>query len=247
MLSLELYRPKVSIVTVCYQASERLEETIWSVSKQTYDNKEYIIIDGGSTDGTLDILEKHESHIQKQISEPDKGIYDAMNKGLLQTSADSDYVIFMNAGDLFYDRDVLEKALPGHNGKTHLYGNLYKDGRFVSQPARLNNFYLSTKMLCHQSIFFSTKLHRRVLYDLNYHISADYKAILDMIRAGDKFVKVDRTICTYEGGGVSETDRAELFRQRNEIIRDHPKLRRMYLGKSFLKSILPFRKQLKVR
>lgn len=243
----ELHRPKVSIITVCYQAKDRLEETIRSVTGQTYTNKEYIIIDGGSTDGTLQIIGNYARHIDKLLSEPDSGIYDAMNKGLSQTSSDSEYVMFMNAGDLFYDSEVLEKVLPGRRGETHLYGNLFKDGKFVAQPARLGSFFLSTKMLCHQSILFSTALHRNYPYDVNYRISADFKAVLEMIRDGNQFEKVNETICTYEGGGVSDTNREELFRQRLEILQDHPKLNRMYRGKAFLKRCLPFRKQMRVR
>lgn len=235
------YLPKVSIITVTYQAKPRLEPTIQSVMGQTYRNKEYLIIDGGSTDGTVALVDQYRRVVDTFVSEPDKGIYDAMNKGLSLTASDSEYVIFMNAGDVFYNNVVLDAVLPGRRGATHLYGNIQKDGKVVTQPAQLTNLYMSTKMICHQSILFATRLHRRVLYDQSYHISADFKAILEMRGNGDIFDKVDQAICKYEGGGVSDLQRQELFRQRNEIMQQYPALWRMYQGKTLLKRCLPFR------
>ena len=98
----------ISVVTVCYNAVSTIEETMLSVLNQTYTNIEYIIIDGGSTDGTVDIIKKYADRLAYWISEPDKGIYDAMNKGI--AVATGDYINFMNAGDLFYDYDVLQKV-----------------------------------------------------------------------------------------------------------------------------------------
>ncbi|QRG66228.1 glycosyltransferase family 2 protein [Brevibacillus choshinensis] len=239
--------PKISIITVTYQAGRRLEATIQSVMDQTYRNKEYVIIDGGSTDGTLAIVERYRHMIDKMVSEPDNGIYDAMNKGLSLVSPDSDYVMYMNAGDVFYNRVVLDASLPGRRGESHLYGNIHRDGQVCLQPDKLSDFYLSTQMICHQSILFATRLHRRVLYDCSYSISADFKAVLEMRRNKDIFEKVDQIICTYEGGGVSDRHRQELFRQRYEILRQYPMLLRMYRGKTFLKRCLTFRNQLRMR
>ncbi|GED32164.1 glycosyltransferase family 2 protein [Brevibacillus centrosporus] len=239
--------PKISIITVTYQAGERLATTIKSVMSQTYRNKEYVIVDGGSTDETLAIIGRYRRMIDEVISEPDKGIYDAMNKGLSLVSPDSDYVIFMNAGDVFYNHVVLDAILPGRTGDKHLYGNIYRDGQIVSQPVQLSDFYLSTQMICHQSILFATRLHQRVLYDCRYSISADFKAVLEMRKNGDIFEKVDQAICKYEGGGVSDLQRQELFGQRLEILQQYPSLLRMYRGKTFLKRCLPFHNQLRMR
>jgi len=239
--------PKVSIITVTYQAGERLAATIQSVMGQTYRNKEYIIVDGGSTDETLALLERYRRVIDSFRSEPDGGIYDAMNKGLSMTSPDSDYVIFMNAGDVFYNSVVLNAILPGRRGEGHLYGDLHKAGQIVTQPARLSDFYMSTQMICHQTILFATRLHRQVLYDCSYSISADFKAVLEMRKHGHPFEKVDQAICKYEGGGVSERQRQELLRERSEILRAYPGLWRMYRGKMLLKRCLPKRNQLRMR
>ena len=98
--------PTISIITVAYNASNTIETTILSVVNQTYPNIEYIIIDGGSTDGTIDIIKKYESKITKWISEPDKGIYDAMNKGI--NLARGEWINFMNCGDSFYENNTLQ-------------------------------------------------------------------------------------------------------------------------------------------
>ncbi|RXE60893.1 glycosyltransferase, partial [Muribaculaceae bacterium Isolate-001 (NCI)] len=104
---------KITVVTVCYNAVKEIEKTIQSVISQTYDNVEYIIVDGGSTDGTLDIIRKYSSRITRWVSEPDKGIFDAMNKSAHM--ATGEYINFMNAGDLFFDEKVLSDIFAGRS------------------------------------------------------------------------------------------------------------------------------------
>ena len=101
---------KISVITISYNCKDVIEDTILSVIGQTYTNIEYIIIDGASTDGTFDVIKKYADKIDFWISEPDKGIYDAMNKGLKH--ATGDWVIFMNAGDSFYNNTVIERFVP---------------------------------------------------------------------------------------------------------------------------------------
>ena len=98
--------PKITIITVCYNAISTIEDTIKSVLSQTYENLEYIIIDGGSIDGTIDIIKKYEKQISYWQSEPDKGVYDAMNKGIKLSTGE--WINFMNAGDSFYNTEVLQ-------------------------------------------------------------------------------------------------------------------------------------------
>ena len=103
-------RPLVSVVTVVFNGEKYLEETIQSVINQTYDNVEYTLIDGGSTDGTVDIIRKYEDKIAYWISEPDNGIFDAMNKGA--DKATGEYIYYLNAGDVFYSRNTLFDIMP---------------------------------------------------------------------------------------------------------------------------------------
>ena len=101
-------QPKVSIITVCFNAKEMLITTLEDIRKQKYDNLEYIVVDGKSSDGTLDLLNNYQDIISKIVSEPDKGIYDAMNKGI--NIATGEWVIFMNAGDTFANENILTRV-----------------------------------------------------------------------------------------------------------------------------------------
>ena len=119
--------PKFSIITVTYNAEKVLEDTIQSVISQTYHHIEYIIVDGASKDGTLSIINRYRSRIHTVVSEPDKGLYDAMNKGIALASGD--YLCFLNAGDCFHDDDTLQQMV--HEGKQAEIKNdtLYVDGK----------------------------------------------------------------------------------------------------------------------
>lgn len=171
---------KISVVTVCYNAVKSIEETMLSVLNQTYDNIEYIIIDGGSTDGTVDIIKKYSDRLAYWVSEPDKGIYDAMNKGII--AATGDYINFMNAGDSFYSNKTLadiEQHLD--NSTVVIYGDCYMkfgDIGFIRKPLKLK--YLKTKPpFCHQSTFIKLKYQSQNLYDANLKIASDYKFFYD--------------------------------------------------------------------
>jgi len=119
---------KISVITVCFNSLEILKKTMQSVETQTYTNIEYIVIDGNSTDGTPEYLKNYNGKLTKYVSESDKGIYDAMNKGV--NMSEGDYVIFLNAGDLFAENLTLEKIF---DGKTYdsdvIYGDVIKNGR----------------------------------------------------------------------------------------------------------------------
>lgn len=171
---------KISVVTVCYNAVKSIEETMLSVLNQTYPNIEYIIIDGGSTDGTVDIIKKYADRLAYWISEPDKGIYDAMNKGI--TAATGDYINFMNAGDSFYSNNTLAIAKQIlDNNAVIAYGDCYMkfgDTGFIRRPLKLK--YLKTKpTFCHQSTFIKLKYQSQNLYNSNLKIASDYKFFYD--------------------------------------------------------------------
>ena len=146
--------PKISIVTVCYNAEKDIEKTIHSVINQTYDNIEYIVIDGGSNDGTLSMINKYASKIDKIISEPDKGIYDAMNKGI--TLAKGDWINFMNAGDSYVDADVLKLVSDNINNNCDIiYGvkNIEEEFAYYYVKAKPIEMLNTEMPFCHQTVF----------------------------------------------------------------------------------------------
>lgn len=167
------YNIKFSIITVTYNAVESIEETILSVINQHNIQFEYIIIDGGSTDGTIDILKKYAKFITFWISEPDNGIYDAMNKGLQHASGD--YVIFLGADDHFLSFSTLYRAsLYMKNLKYVYYGDVYRNNKNDLYRGAFNKYILSLKNISHQAIFYPKHIYQRYHYDLQYKLYADY-------------------------------------------------------------------------
>jgi len=197
--------PKISIVTVVYNNKIGLERTIQSVINQTYQNKEFIVIDGGSTDGTLNIVEKYKKHIDHFISEPDKGIYDAMNKGIkLATGA---WINFMNSGDTFFNNYTLEKIAPilyKYENYALIYGNKFQNGSII-YPLDIRSLEVGEIMACHQSMFFNRVLLSSDLeYDLRFSIYGDYELVNRIYRKyRDKIKYVNITIAIFEGNGIS--------------------------------------------
>ena len=150
--------PLITVITVVFNGADHLEETLLSVIGQTWGNVEYIVVDGGSTDGTLDIIRRHEHAIDYWVSEPDAGIYDAMNKGI--GLATGRWINFMNAGDSFCDARVLEQVAPHFDDDTLLvYGDavIFDDTyRKIAKAKRFCKWQLvlwGTRMACHQAIF----------------------------------------------------------------------------------------------
>ncbi len=177
--------PKVSIITVVYNGIEFLEETIKSVISQTYPNIEYIIVDGGSTDGTLDIIKKYEAHITKWISEPDKGIYDAMNKGI--DLATGDWQNFLNAGDSFVDNNVLEKIFTTNlENITLVYGDIIairENGQKLNVNAielKDDNSIKKGMKVCHQAIFYNKNI--MIKYDDKLRLKSEWKHLIEITR-----------------------------------------------------------------
>lgn len=175
--------PLFSIITVTYHAESVLEETILSVVSQTYHNIEYIIVDGASKDRTLSIVNKYRDKIQAVVSEPDKGLYDAMNKGLKM--AKGEYVCFLNAGDTFHEDDTLQLIVHQLNKSNVLPDVIYGETALVDAqrhfvrmrrlqtPDTLNwKSFRQGMLVCHQA--FIAKRALTETYDLNYRFSADF-------------------------------------------------------------------------
>lgn len=201
------YQPKISVVTISYNIVTSIEKTILSVINQTYPNIEYIIIDGGSTDGTLDIIKKYSDKINYWISEPDKGIYDAMNKGI--HIATGEWINFMNAGDIFYDNNVINEtfSLIDENSFDIIYGDLVIDspfGLYWKRADDLNN--ISKRMVFgHQASFINSKYHKSNEYDITFKSSGDYNFFYKAYFNNAKFKYIPIKVAIFDGkSGMSK-------------------------------------------
>ena len=167
--------PKISVVTVCYNAVDTIEKTILSVVNQTYQNIEYIIIDGGSKDGTVDIINKYRDKIAYFVSEPDKGIYDAMNKGI--KAATGGYIQFLNAGDKYHVNDCLGEFIPQINEDTTIAYGLVNFQYLIMDKIRhpYPIEYMKERMpFHHPATFVKLSYHKEHLFDTSFKSSGDY-------------------------------------------------------------------------
>ena len=184
--------PLISIITVVFNAEEFLEETILSILNQDYKNIEFIIIDGKSTDLTLDVIKKYHDKIDILVSEEDKGIYDAMNKGI--GLANGEWLNFLNAGDLFFGNDVLTKVFEKKRtdaaflyGKVDYYSIENGSNQTLGKKVSIRDFQTSFP-ICHQSMFFNKEIFNYFgRYDLNYKVTADYDLVIKIFK--DRAVK----------------------------------------------------------
>ena len=193
------YLPLITVITVVLNGERTLEETIKSVISQTYPNVEYIIIDGGSTDGTLDIIKKYEDYIDYWVSEPDKGIYDAMNKGWSLVNDDS-RILFLGAGDMVKSFP-LTKELEDYSdyviyGKVELANSVFKSKH--GWRLKLGN------TLHHQGLLVPKKFHRLPPFNIKYPIYADYDFNLRLYKSKVKFYYSDHFIGYAMPGGISK-------------------------------------------
>ena len=244
--------PVISIITVVYNGVMELETTFLSVFSQTFTNYEYIIIDGGSKDGTLDIIKKYEEQITVSISEPDHGIYDAMNKGLQY--ATGKWILFLNAGDRLYNNETLGKAkdyLEKYSASDLLFGNVLMIQSDGSEKIRkLNNtiLFLIRNMICHQCIFYSKELFLKIgLFDSRYRLAADFEHLVRAQWSGLKITKIPEIIARYNLNGVSSRKEniSKIWKERVEIFGRKPKKMNVFIYYIFLgyaKAAYQFRK-----
>lgn len=244
--------PKITVITVVYNAVYDIEKTIRSVIDQSYNNIEYIVIDGGSKDGTLDIIKQYTEQISLWISEPDKGIYDAMNKGIIK--ATGDWINFMNAGDYFYSSNSVSDMfnLPLNEYKD--YAVIYGDAEFrlnsfsyiieaqKSQPDRFMPF-------SHQAAFVRTELAKKNPFDTRYKIAADTEFFLRLTKEGLIFSRIPVVVCSYDSSqGISAQNEVARSKELVEMQVRHGAdknspyyrsfIRDAYI-KQFLRMILP--------
>lgn len=209
---------KITIITVCFNSAITIEKAIQSVISQSYKNIEYIIIDGGSTDGTVEIIKKYNAYISYWISEPDRGIYHAMNKGCRM--ATGDLIGFLSSND-WYEKDAL-LAIADKYKETHadlIYGDaivvdgeksIYKD----YSKAKLEDSYYYMPII-HPAFFVKTKIQKKYGFDETYRIAADYKFFMQIYHDGYQFAYTKHNIIYFCLGGVSsERERTSIEARR---------------------------------
>ncbi|MDP3465854.1 MAG: glycosyltransferase family 2 protein [Sulfuricurvum sp.] len=199
-------KPLMSVITVVYNGQENLDQTISSVLDQTYDNIEYIIIDGGSRDGTLDIIKKYEDKIDYWVSEPDGGIYKAMNKGA--ALATGDYIAFLNADD-WYNPDSIESvasAISMHH-PDYIFGNvdIYADNTLDSTLKKQFEQYKFNTHFGHPALFVHTHHLLTAPFSTDYKVIADYDFILELIAKKLHYHYLDKSLTNFRLGGISSS------------------------------------------
>lgn len=194
--------PLISIITVVYNGEKYLEQTIQSVLNQTYQNIEYIIIDGGSTDDTINIIKKYEANLAYWVSEPDYGIYHAFNKGIVASKGD--IIGIINADD-WYELDVVEKIVQFQDYDI-ITGNCYnwkKDKKYIKTYKKLN-FSRYAMPINHPATFVKRIVYKEVgLFPLHYKITGDYYFIAKSWKAGRSFYFLDDVLVNFREEGIS--------------------------------------------
>lgn len=240
---------KISIITVSYNAAATIEQAISSVVNQTYENIEYIMIDGGSTDGTVDIIRKYEDRIAYWVSEPDEGIYAAMNKGI--DAATGDYVYFLGADDALMNTEVIQRVVK-HMEKNicelycfSVYMVNESNQEKIIMPECKSNKSKYPGMPPHQGMFAMRSVIKEKKFDVKYKIVADYKFFVECYLANDIHVNYSAVPVAYfsvEGlSGSNEKNMADetrhLFYEIYQEYADNPSIGYRYYIKEVLKRL----------
>lgn len=212
--------PKLSIITVNLNNAKGLKKTIDSIVNQTFNDYEYIIIDGGSTDSSFEIIRQYSGNIAYWVSEPDKGIYNAMNKGILK--ARGEYCLFLNSGDFLLKSDVLKRVFSIDYDEDIIYGNLYVNGVRRTFPETLSLLFFFQTSLGHPSTFIKTHLFREYgLYNEGKEIVSDWEFFLNMIinqKCTYKYLN-DYDISYFEENGISSLNHAVLKKECETVLK----------------------------
>lgn len=241
-----LYQPLISIVTIVYNDLKGLKKTFKSVIDQTYNNMEYVIIDGSSTDGSVDFIKDNQESLSYWVSEPDKGIADAFNKGV--QAAKGDWIILLNAADYFQNDNVVERMLPyleANQIADIVYGKLTEVdengelGKSFGRPFDKRSFERECTII-HPATF-----HNKCFFEKNGLFSLDFKIAMDyeiFLRKRDlKAVFADEQITFMEKGGVSQEDPSRAYKEVNDVKRLHLKKSELSLSVDYYENMLRYR------
>jgi len=213
--------PLISIITVVFNGAKNIEKTIKSVIGQSYQSIEYIIIDGGSTDGTLAIIDKYRQDISTLVSEPDDGIYDAMNKGI--SLANGKIIGIINSDD-YYEEHIIAYIVAESRKSLSpgiIYGNMNiinSEGKIVHTLKKSNHEKLIPRMsmwVPHPTVFVSREIYRTIgVYNTEYKISADYEFLVRSYKRGVQFHKINKIISSFQLGGISTSESKKILQRK---------------------------------
>lgn len=224
---------KLSIITINFNNSEGLKKTINSIKCQSSKDFEYLVIDGGSSDNSVEVIRENSSIVDYWISEKDNGVYHAMNKGV--KVATGDYCIFMNSGDVFYDEKVIEHVIPSLDNTDVIVGSTWLSfGRLVVAPRDVPMRYFYNETLQHQSSFIKRELLLKYPYDETLHYVSDWKFwIQTLVFADYTYKPLDFLISIYDFSGMSTINYKSCAAEKNQelnkffptkVLRDYEKL-----------------------
>ena len=238
---------KLSIITVTYNAEAFIEATIQSVGEQTFSDKEFVVVDGKSKDRTVEILKKYPNVVTRFLSEKDSGLYDAMNKAI--ALAEGEYIMFLNAGDLFYDEESLSEAFSNSQNADLIYGDTaiitehYElvGMRHLRPPTQLTyKSFLHGMVICHQAII--AKKEIVPLYDLTYRVAADIDWAIRLTKNARSSQFYPEPLIRFKQGGISTQHRFKGLFERYKVQKKyfgvmHTLMQTLFLGTKYLFSL----------
>lgn len=208
---------RLSVITINYNNALGLKKTLDSVFNQTSKDFEYIVIDGASSDDSVEVIKEYENIITYWVSEPDKGIYNAMNKGIAR--AKGDYCIFMNSGDVFYEKSTIERVLVNLDGTAVITGSTKFANGIIEAPSEITFVNFLRNTLAHQSSFIKTALLKKYGYDENYKIVSDWKFWIQVLVLDNlSYKSIDIVVSEYDLTGISITNTALRESERQKVL-----------------------------
>ena len=213
---------KFSIIVVTLNSKYEFLKTLDSIKKQSFRDYELVIVDGKSEDGTVDIIKKLNDTNIKSISEKDEGIYDAMNKGI--DNSTGEWIIFLNSGDIFYNNEILKK-ISDKQIKNHdiLFGDTVVNNKYFKYLIKSEKFSKNTYLIpfSHQSTFVKRKLINKIKFDLKYKISSDFNFFMQCFKKNKNFLYLNMVVAETISGGLSDKNRNKVFDENLKIIRQN--------------------------
>lgn len=213
----------LSIITVNLNNRDGLQRTIDSVVSQTFTDYEWIVIDGGSTDGSRMLIEQYSDNFAYWCSEPDKGIYNAMNKGI--ANATGDWFLFLNSGDWLFNKDVLGKIFNIQWNCDVIYGNMLLVKNGVNEPHTYPDnivfSYFYDHTICHQATFYKGEVLKNKRYNEDFKIAADWLMQMELILLNKKFSHINEFITCFDGNGIGSQSNYNVFHERYLIYENY--------------------------